>query len=145
MISTTDDSGKELSDKKKAEAKAKAEEVLKKAKAGEDFAKLAKEYSDDTSNAESGGELGAFTYNQMVEEFSKAAFALDKGEISDIVETSYGYHIIKVTDKAVTYDAVKDDVKSALLSTQFSENIQKLVDDAKIDVNEDQLKSISYK
>ena len=145
LISTTDDSGKELSDKKKAEAKAKAEEVLKKAKAGEDFAKLAKEYSDDTSNAESGGELGAFTYNQMVEEFSKAAFALDKGEISDIVETSYGYHIIKVTDKAVTYDAVKDDVKSALLSTQFSENIQKLVDDAKIDVNEDQLKSISYK
>ena len=145
LISTTDDSGKELSDKKKAEAKAKAEEVLKKAKAGEDFAKLAIEYSDDTSNAESGGELGAFTYNQMVEEFSKAAFALDKGEISDIVETSYGYHIIKVTDKAVTYDAVKDDVKSALLSTQFSENIQKLVDDAKIDVNEDQLKSISYK
>ncbi|MGM9533835.1 MAG: peptidylprolyl isomerase, partial [Intestinibacter sp.] len=125
LISTTDDSGEELSDKKKAEAKEKAEEVLKKAKAGEDFAKLAKEYSDDTSNAESGGELGAFTYGQMVEEFSKAAFALDKGEISDIVETSYGYHIIKVTDKATTYEAAKDSVKSALLSTQFSEEVQK--------------------
>ncbi|MGM9531101.1 peptidylprolyl isomerase [Intestinibacter sp.] len=145
LISTTDDSGEELSDEKKAEAKEKAEEVLKKAKAGEDFAELAKEYSDDTSNAESGGELGAFTYGQMVEEFSKAAFALDKGEISDIVETSYGYHIIKVTDKAVTYETTKDDVKSALLSTKFSEEIQKLVDDAKIDVNEDKLKSISYK
>lgn len=145
LISTTDDSGEELSDKKKAEAKEKAEEVLKKAKAGEDFAKLAKEYSDDTSNAESGGELGAFTYGQMVEEFSKAAFALDKGEISDIVETSYGYHIIKVTDKATTYEAAKDSVKSALLSTQFSEEVQKLVDDAKIDVKEDQIKSVSYK
>ncbi|MGN1031906.1 MAG: peptidylprolyl isomerase [Intestinibacter sp.] len=145
LISTTDDSGEELSDEKKAEAKEKAEEVLKKAKAGEDFAKLAGEYSDDTSNAEDGGELGAFTYNEMVEEFSKAAFDLDKGEISDIVETEYGYHIIKVTDKAITYDAVKDDVKSALLSTQFSEDIQKLVDDAKIDENEEQLKSVSYK
>ena len=145
LISTTDDSGKELSDEKKAEAKEKAEEVLQKAKDGEDFAKLAKEYSDDTSNAENGGELGAFTYDQMVEEFSEAAFALDKGEISGIVETEYGYHIIKVTDKATTYETAKDSVKSALLSTQFSEEIQKLVDDAKIDEDETKIKSISYK
>ena len=145
LISTTDDSGEELSDAKKAEAKEKAEEVLAKAKGGEDFAELAKEYSDDSSNAENGGELGAFTYDQMVEEFSKAAFALDKGEISGIVETEFGYHIIKVTDKATTYETAKDSVKSALLSTQFSEEIQKLVDDAEIEVKEDQLKSISYK
>lgn len=145
LISTTDDSGEELSDAKKAEAKEKAEEVLAKAKGGEDFAELAKEYSDDSSNAENGGELGAFTYDQMVEEFSKAAFALDKGEISGIVESEFGYHIIKVTDKATTYETAKDSVKSALLSTQFSEEIQKLVDDAEIEVKEDQLKSISYK
>lgn len=81
----------------------------------------------------------------MVEEFSKAAFALDKGEISGIVESEFGYHIIKVTDKATTYETAKDSVKSALLSTQFSEEIQKLVDDAEIEVKEDQLKSISYK
>ena len=145
LISTTDDSGKELSDEKKAEAKEKAEEVLQKAKDGEDFAKLAGEYSDDTSNSENGGELGAFTYDQMVEEFSEAAFALDKGEISGIVETEYGYHIIKVTDKATTYETAKDSVKSALLSTEFSEEIQKLVDDAKIDEDETKIKSISYK
>lgn len=145
LISTTDDSGEALSDAKKAEAKEKAEEVLAKAKGGEDFAELAKEYSEDSSNAENGGELGAFTYDQMVEEFSKAAFALDKGEISGIVESEFGYHIIKVTDKATTYETAKDSVKSALLSTQFSEEIQKLVDDAEIEVKEDQLKSISYK
>ena len=125
--------------------KAQAEAALQKAKNGEDFAKLAKKYSEDTSNAENGGELGAFTYPQMVEEFSKAAFKLNKGDISDIVETSYGYHIIKVTDKADTFDAVKNSVKTAVLSNKYSEQVQKLFDDAKIDVNEKELKSVSYK
>lgn len=145
LISTQDDEGNELSKAKKAEAKEKAEKVLKKAKAGEDFAKLAKEYSDDTSNAENGGELGSFTSGEMVEEFSEAAFKLNKGEISGIVETTYGYHIIKVTDKADTFEKAKDNVKSAVLSTKYSEEIQNLVEKAKIEEDDSKLKSVSYK
>lgn len=145
LISTKDSDGNELSDAKKAKAKAKAEEVLKKAQSGEDFAKLAKEYSEDGSNASNGGELGAFTYDEMVEEFSKAAFALEKGQISGIVETEFGYHIIKVTDKATTYEDAKQSVKSALLTTEFVEATEKLVEDAKIDKDKSKLKSINYK
>lgn len=80
------------------EAKTKAEEVLSKAGAGEDFAELAKKYSQDTT-VTNGGDLGFFGKGKMVPEFEAAAFALEKGKISGIVKTVYGYHIIKVTDK----------------------------------------------
>ncbi len=95
---------KELNKKvreKMNEARKKALEVRKKAeKNPEKFAELAAEYSDDTSNAKKGGDLGFFPReNVMVEEFSKAAFAIKPGEISDLVKTGFGYHIIKVTDR----------------------------------------------
>ena len=79
--------------------KATAEEVLKKLNDGGDFAKLAKEYSTDTSNAENGGSLGYFGKGQMVAEFEDVAFKLKVNEISEPVKTEYGYHIIKVTGK----------------------------------------------
>jgi peptidyl-prolyl cis-trans isomerase D len=81
-----------------AQVKAKAEEVLKRAKAGEDFAALAKEFSQDESNAGKGGDLDYFPRGAMVPEFETAAFAMKPGEISDLVKTSFGYHIIKVVD-----------------------------------------------
>jgi hypothetical protein len=79
-----------------ADSKAKAEEVLTKVKAGEDFAELAKQYSQDTT-ASNGGDLGFFGKGKMVPEFETAAFALKEGEVSGLVKTVYGYHIIKVT------------------------------------------------
>jgi peptidyl-prolyl cis-trans isomerase C len=81
----------------RAKAKATIELVLKKAKAGEDFAKLAQEYSQDGSAAQ-GGDLGYFPRGQMVPAFSDAAFALKPGEISGVVTSQFGYHVIKLID-----------------------------------------------
>ncbi|MBN1124373.1 MAG: peptidylprolyl isomerase [Sedimentisphaerales bacterium] len=82
----------------KAQARGRIEEILAKVKAGEDFATLAKENSDCPSSAR-GGDLDFFTKERMVPEFSDAAFQMKVGDVSDIVETKFGYHIIKVTDR----------------------------------------------
>lgn len=76
-----------------------ADDILMKARSGEDFAKLAQEYSEDTMTKDKGGELPAFPHGQMLPEFEAAAFALTNNEISDVVTTMYGYHIIKFIDK----------------------------------------------
>ena len=82
----------------KAQAKKRAEEALKKAAKGNaDFGALAKQYSDDPGSGPRGGDLGAFTRKTMVQPFSEAAFALKPGELSAIVETDFGFHVIKRT------------------------------------------------
>ncbi len=90
--------------------RAKAEEILKRAKSGEDFAKLAKEFSTEPGAKEKGGDLGWFSHGQMVPEFEEAAFKMKPGEISDIVETKFGFHIIKLEDrKTETKDGKPDE------------------------------------
>jgi tetratricopeptide (TPR) repeat protein len=89
-----------------AEAKKKAQEVLAKLRAGGDFAALAKQYSQDQATAPKGGDLGWFSTLQMATEFQKAAFALQPGQISDLVKTTFGYHIIKL--RQVRYNLPAD-------------------------------------
>jgi peptidyl-prolyl cis-trans isomerase C len=82
----------------KKAARAKADDVLKQARAGADFAELAKKYSNDVS-APRGGDLSFFPKGQMVPAFDAAAFALQPGQVSDVVETPFGFHVIKVTER----------------------------------------------
>ncbi|MGA3087992.1 MAG: peptidyl-prolyl cis-trans isomerase [Terriglobales bacterium] len=91
--------GAKEDEKAVAEARAKAEGVLKELKSGGDFAKLAEKYSDDPGSAKSGGDLGWIGRGRTVPEFEKAAFSLGKGQTSDLVKSSYGFHIIRVEDK----------------------------------------------
>jgi peptidyl-prolyl cis-trans isomerase D len=87
-----------LEGKDEKQVQALAEDIAKKAKAGADFAALAKQYSEDDSNASNGGDLDYFGRGRMVAEFEQAAFAMKAGEISSPVKTAFGYHIIKVVD-----------------------------------------------
>jgi peptidyl-prolyl cis-trans isomerase C len=124
----------------KAEAKKEAEEILKKVKAGGDFAALAKEHSDCPSSAQ-GGDLGLFGRGQMVKEFEETAFGMKPGDISGLVETQFGYHIIKVTDKKeagkIAFDEVKDDLEKYLTQRKQQEFLQeyreKMKSEAKIE------------
>lgn len=115
-------------------AKKKAEELLKKLKEGADFAELAKENSDCPSS-ERGGDLGFFTRGRMVPEFEDAAFALEKGEISDIVETKFGYHIIMKTDHresgTATFNEVKEQLMQNLTQKKKSDRVHDLIESLK--------------
>jgi peptidyl-prolyl cis-trans isomerase D len=107
-----------------AAVKAKAEELLKKAKAGADFAELAKANSEDESNAKNGGDLDFFGRGRMVPEFDQVAFSLPPGQISDLVKTQYGYHIIKATDKKSASTRSIDEVRQQLTDQLSYERAQ---------------------
>lgn len=85
--------------KNEADVKKQADDLAAKAKAGADFAALAKQYSEDESNNTTGGDLDFFGRGQMVPEFDQVAFALQPGQVSDAFKTSFGYHVVKLTEK----------------------------------------------
>jgi len=116
-----------------AAAKAKIEEVAAKLKQGEDFAELAKEYSDDTGTKERGGDLGFFERRMMVQPFDETAFSLEVGEISDIVETQFGYHIIKLLGKGeiLPYEQEKENLKNILKRLRYQDILNDYVNQLK--------------
>ena len=120
---------------KEAEDKVKA--VIVRLKKGEDFAKVATEVTEDPSGKANGGDLGFFTKEQMVPEFSEAAFKLDNGQISDPVKTQFGWHVIKVEEKRVKqppkFEEVKPQIENFVVRKAQAELVTKLRADAKIE------------
>jgi peptidyl-prolyl cis-trans isomerase C len=125
-----------------------AKEILSELKKGKDFAEIAKHKSIDTVSARQGGNLGSFSRGTMVPEFEKAAFSLKVGEISPIVKSEFGYHIIKVTDRTkphqLDFIQVKDSIRKNLDHEKTQKAISTLVDrlvkDAKIEIHEENLR-----
>jgi len=111
----------------------KAEAVLALAKGGADFAELARQHSEDTS-AENGGDLGLFGRGQMVPEFEAAAFALQEGQISDLVRSTYGFHIIKLNGREAAFirplDSMRDEIRNTITQEKARDKMEKAVDSA---------------
>jgi peptidyl-prolyl cis-trans isomerase D len=118
--------------------KAKAEDLLRQLQHGADFAELAKKNSEDPGSAEKGGELGWVVRGQTVPNFEKAAFSLKPNELSSVIETEYGYHIIQVEEKQSPRTQSFDDVKGQILLDMkkqiAAENLKKAVDAAHSEV-----------
>ncbi len=111
----------------KIEARKKIDDIAKKLTAGEDFAELAKNYSECPSSA-NGGDLGSFRRGQMVQAFEDAAFSMNPGEISPVVETHFGFHIIKVSEKQPEGTFPFEEVKPQIQQVLTREKVQKLLE-----------------
>jgi peptidyl-prolyl cis-trans isomerase C len=122
----------DASDEKKAEAKKKIAAVQEKLDKGEDFSAVAKESSEGPSKSR-GGDLGFFQRGQMDQNFEDAAFALEPGTVSDVVETRFGYHIIKVDEKkpetTLAYADVKDELEQQLTQQKKREKVEEYLQD----------------
>ncbi len=124
-------------DKASKEAEDKIKAVIVRLKKGEDFEKVAKEITEDPSGKANGGDLGYFSKEQMVPEFSDVAFKLDKGQISEPVKTQFGWHVIKVEDKRVKpapkFEEVKPQIEQYVTRKAQAELVTTLRASAKIE------------
>jgi peptidyl-prolyl cis-trans isomerase C len=119
------------------ESEAKAKEVFELIAHGEDFARMAKQHSKDPGSKDDGGDLGYFTKGQMVPQFEEAAFKLKKGDISQPVQSQFGWHVIKLEDRrqrgAPPFDQIKDRIIASLIHRKAQEVGQKLREAAKLE------------
>lgn len=137
LISILDEDNKEVSKDQKEKLKEKAQSILDKVNNNEDFASLAKKYSDDKNSGKYGGDLGYFAKNEKNIEFTKEVFKLDTNQVSKLIETSYGYHIVKVTDKTTVTKSLedsKDDIKTKILNEKYTKHIDSLYKKGKITI-----------
>lgn len=123
------------SQKDKEEAKRKILEIKSKLDRGEDFVTLAQKYSEDPGSKDKGGDLGFIAKGDTVEEFEKVAFSLKEGQISDIVETKYGYHIIKVIEKKPKrkpdFEVIKEDLLQYVARKNAEKYYEQFIDELK--------------
>ena len=141
--------GADLPDEQKAAKRKQMEDILKRARAGEDFAKLAKEYSEDPGSKDKGGEY-KFPKGQMVPEFEAVAFTLNTNQVSDIVTTRYGFHIIKLLEKfparKLEFSTVSTNIMEGLtgqaIQKQLPDYIAKLKTEAGVEILDEKLKAV---
>ena len=129
LVSTLDDNNKPVDDSKKEELKSKAESLLKEIKNGGDFEKIAKENSDDKSSGKKGGYLGYFTKDSKNAQFTKEAFKLEKGQVSSVFETPFGYEIVKVTNKKTEQKSLEDsreEIVNRILADKYLDQVNSL-------------------
>jgi peptidyl-prolyl cis-trans isomerase C len=121
-------------EKEKDELKKKAEGVLEKVRSGDDFARLASELSDDRGSKDKGGDVGFFPRGRMVKPFEEAAFSLKENEVSGLVETKFGFHIIRVEERKEAqmkpFDDVKEEIRTTLKKLFEEEKTMAFIDDA---------------
>lgn len=123
----------------------KAKEIFEKIAHGEDFARMAREHSKDPGSKEDGGDLGYFSRGQMVPQFEEAAFKLKNGEMSQPIQSQFGWHIIKLEDKrqrgAPPFDTIKERIMASLVHKKAQELVQTLRDKAKLEFVDPALKA----
>ncbi len=137
----------------KQQARQKANELLDNIRQGADFAELARKHSDDPGSAEKGGDLGWFGRRQMVKEFTDSAFALQPGEVSDVVETPFGFHIIKVEGKRIELPEDFEENKQRYISEQqsyradeaWNEYRRNLREQANVDIHDPELQAMAMR
>ena len=136
LLATVNRDGTEISDNEKAKKKELAEEIVQKAKNGDDFAALAKKYSDDKETGEKGGDLGKFKREDKDAVFSRAVFALEEGNVSEVIETNSGYEVIKLkkkTKETPKYADIRESLKTKVLEEKYIKHLEELESKAEID------------
>jgi parvulin-like peptidyl-prolyl isomerase len=135
LISTLDKEKKTVNDTEKQKLKEKADKVFTELENGANFEALAKKYSDDKSTGKNGGGLGYFTKDSKNAEFTKHVFSLEKGKTSNVFETSYGYHIVRINDKKnkiLSFEDSRSMIREKIINEKFLKHLDSLEKNADI-------------